>query len=415
MSSYLFIHAIGAICLLLASGVYARPFGLNPATGSEASRQAATLLVTKTPSLARKTGGPRVDIVHVDGAHGEDVNDTISRLLGEEGIESVELDRPANLVEEMIPEREYLPNDPEFLSQWHLPFIRAPQAWAYATGSSDVKVCVVDSGVSGNHPDLQCNLEHFEGDRDFRDSYSDSSGHGTHISGIIAAKGNNGYEVSGINWNANLISCKFLSDADGGLVSNAIVCMNWCAQQGAKIINNSWTTMYAMNALEQTMKDLEKKGVMFVTAAANQGANLDDQPEAYPAAFSLPNQIVVAALNPDGKLADYSNYSPSKVQIAAPGSDVLSLARDGGVMRLSGTSCSAPMVTGTLALMEDASRGEFSMKELKDILLNTYRYDKDLEQRVEGGRVLDTGKAVRVAREEYERKLTQEGRESDIH
>ena len=407
MSAAIFAMAV----LLVMPSVFARKIGLAPVEGSKLSQQ-ATLLVTKTPALARKAGESRVDIMHVDGRF---VNDAIDRLLGKEGIETIELDRPAELVDVMIHERQYLPNDPDFTSQWHLPFIRAPQAWTYATGSSDVKVCVVDSGVSGNHPDLQYNLDHFQGDRNFRDSYSDSSGHGTHVSGIIAAKGNNGVEVSGINWNANLISCKFLDSAKGGFVSNAIICMNWCAEQGAKIINNSWTTAYLVNALEQTMKDLSRKGVMFVTAAANHGANLDDGPAAYPAAFTLSNQIVVAALNPDGTLAEYSNYSPSKVQIAAPGSDILSLASDGGVGRLSGTSCSAPMVTGTLALMEDASRGELSMEELKNILLNTYRYDNDLESRVQGGRVLDTGKAVRVAREEYERKLTLQGRASDIY
>ena len=188
--------------------------------------------------------------------------------------------------------------DPLLSSQWHQSVMRTKAAWDYGTGSSSVKVCVIDSGANSAHPDLQGNI--LKGWNVAPDSnrqyappgsaqwmnYNDTLGHGTHVTGLIAAMGNNRKGVSGISWRAGVLSCRFISDSGSGYVSDAITCMRLCQEEGAQIYSNSWGGVGFSATLQQEIQKLDDAGALFVVAAGNNNLlNLDSTP-LYPASYT---------------------------------------------------------------------------------------------------------------------------------
>lgn len=118
-------------------------------------------------------------------------------------------------------------NDPSLSAQWGIPKISAPAAWDYTTGSAAVKVCVIDTGVDFNHPDLAGNA--VPGYNAILNSNTDGGlddhNHGSHCAGVIGANTNNAIGIAGINWKVQIIPCKFLSSSGSGTTSDAIQCM----------------------------------------------------------------------------------------------------------------------------------------------------------------------------------------------
>jgi len=213
------------------------------------------------------------------------------------------------------------PNDPSYASQWNLRKIRAPEAWDLTTGSPDVVVAVIDTGIDYTHEDLAANMFRNEADCDqdgtdddgngyADDCYGvnaitgsgdpkDDHGHGTHVAGVIGAAGNNGLGVAGVNWAVHLLACKFLGQDGSGLTSHAIRCLNYVAKmrdRGANIVavNASWGGAGSSQALMDAIDALRPRGILFVAAAGNAQTNNDVAPF-YPAVFYLPNLIAVAA------------------------------------------------------------------------------------------------------------------------
>ncbi len=221
-----------------------------------------------------------------------------------------------------------LPNDSLFSQQWSLnsasgPGIDAPDAWNHTTGSESVRVAIVDSGINFDEPDLAPNIATDAG-WDFVQNDSDPSdnvGHGTHVAGIVAARGNNGMGVSGVAWRASLIPVRVLDNLNVGTCDEIAQGMAYAVQAGARVVNLSLGSR-APCQLEDDVIDAAPD-VLFVIAAMNDSEDVDAT-GSFPCAFPSPNIICVAATDANDQLADFSNYGAQSVDLAAPGDDILS-------------------------------------------------------------------------------------------
>jgi subtilisin family serine protease len=269
------------------------------------------------------------------------------------------------------------PADPFFGQLWGLAGsastggIDAVHAWNLTTGSSEVIVAVIDSGVDYNHPDLQGNLwtnlkeiagngvdDDSNGYKDDVRGYDfqggtadpmDSLGHGTHVAGTIAAAANN-VGVCGVAWHARIMPVKFLGSNGVGYTSDAVNAIDYASRMGAKVANASWGGSGFSQSLSDAIQTAGNRGMLFIASAGNDAQNSDTYPQ-YPAAYVLPNLISVAACEADGSLAYFSNYGSSSVHLAAPGDGILSLWPNGSYATLAGTSMAAPHVSGVAALV----------------------------------------------------------------
>ena len=233
-----------------------------------------------------------------------------------------------------IRHEDVIPNDPLFNLQWGLhntgqvirgvrgtpgADIKAPEAWDKVTGSRDVVVAVLDTGVDYNEPDLAPNIMR---GYDFimnNTNSMDRSGHGTHVAGIIAAAGNNGIGVSGVMWNAKILPLRFLGPS-GGTVSDEIRAISYASSHGTNVINMS----YGSPGYSQAEKDaIDNSRTLCICAAGNAGTDNDKTPT-YPGSYKSSNIIAVAATDQNDTLASFSNYGSDSVHVAAPGTNILS-------------------------------------------------------------------------------------------
>ena len=277
-----------------------------------------------------------------------------------------------------------IPNDPAFSMLYGMnntgqtggtpnADINAPEAWNTLTGTGGTVVAVIDTGVDYNHPDLRDNMwvnsgeipgNNIDDDKngyvddvygyDFVNNDSDpfdDQGHGTHCAGTIAAVGNNGIGVAGVNWHAKIMALKFLG-TNGGTTSDAIRALDYAVMMGVKLSNNSWGGGPASQALSVAIDKARLANHIFVAAAGNSYNNNDVDPS-YPASYSQDNIVAVAAIDHNGAIADFSNRGILSVDIGAPGVDILSCQPGGGYQFLSGTSMAAPHVAGALSLLLD--------------------------------------------------------------
>jgi subtilisin family serine protease len=263
------------------------------------------------------------------------------------------------------------PNDPYFTSnmQWALNKIGAPTGWNDTTGSSNVIVAVIDTGIDYNDTDLQPNIwtnpgpvandgigndihgANFTSLTTTTGNVLDDNGHGTHVAGIIGAVGNNGFGVAGVDWHVQLMALKFL-DANGtGYTSGAVRAIDYAIAHGASIINASWAGSGYDQALSDAIGRAQKAGVIVVTAAGNSGQN-DDTTPTYPADYHYDNVVTVAASDQNDNRAWFSNYGPNSVDLYAPGVGIWSTTPNNTFTSLSGTSMATPFVTGALALLK---------------------------------------------------------------
>lgn len=244
------------------------------------------------------------------------------------------------------------PNDPYYSSQPYLGTVRMPSAWDRSKGSGTMVVAVVDSGVNGLHPDLVGRvLAGYDATRNATlpaGAASDDFGHGSMVAGLIGAATNNGVGIAGVAWNARILPVRVL-DADGsGTDTDVIEGIAWAADKGAKVINLSLGGPYDSPALHDAVKYAVGKGAVVVAAAGNSGA-LEPM---YPAAYS--ESFAVAASDNHARLTDFSTFG-SWVDLAAPGFDIVSTGLDAGYYTASGTSFSAPIVSGVAALVRTQS------------------------------------------------------------
>src|ERR1044072_3798595 len=352
------------------------------------------------------------------------VEDRIENTDGVKAIEDLDNADPATVVAEYskLPEVEYaepnyeikldenegplvpvLPHDPQFEDQWALSNsgqrggkkgadISAPLAWAKTTGSEDIVVAVLDTGVDYTHEDLVGNMwtrpdtlppyhDNELGTIDDVNGFNaidnasdpmDDNGHGTHCAGIIGAEGENDLGIAGVNWKVQIMPLKFMNASGSGTTKDAIEAISYAIDRkkagvNVRIISASWGSTQRSRALEAAIRTAYENDMLFVAAAGNSSVDNDRTPH-FPSSYDVPNVISVAALARHDQLASFSSFGAKSVAIAAPGVDILSTWLGNEYEEKWGPSMAPPVVSGVAALIL-AEHPQMSVDELKKKLL----------------------------------------------
>ena len=242
----------------------------------------------------------------------------------------------------------HIPNDPFWNLQWGLPFIHTPAAWDSTTGSTDIKVAIVDQGVQYTHPDLDGHFGTVKG-YDFVDDDNDplpsdvTEDHGTHVAGIIAAEMDNNMGIAGVA-QVSLYSLRVLDREGSGTVDNISDGITWAVDHGARVINMSLGGPSGHYLLDEACQYAANHGVITFAASGNDAADSVDYPARYPTV------VAVGAIDIDSSVAGYSNYG-HEVELTAPGTNIYSTIPYSDYGYMSGTSMATPMASGVAALV----------------------------------------------------------------
>lgn len=279
------------------------------------------------------------------------------------------------------------------------------QAWKQGEYGQGVTVAVIDTGVDAAHPQLSSQMALNPGENGtdsqghdksknavdddgngYVDDYYgwnfvagtnspiDDNGHGTHVSGIIAAQHSDTVAkatpyVQGLAPKAQILPLKFLDGDGSGNLSDAVSAINYAVSRGAQVMNASWGGTACSATLKAAIASLVDKNVLFVAASGNDGVDLGKEAR-YPASFSSLAQLTVGAIGSFGSMASYSNYGTQAVQLFAPGTLVISTFPGGSMAALSGTSMATPFVTGAAALFYGAHPGA-NLTQVRNAILGS--------------------------------------------
>jgi thermitase len=207
------------------------------------------------------------------------------------------------------------------------------RAWDHVTDCRSVVVAVVDSGVNYHHEDLAPNM--WNGGPavplhgwDFIDNDNDPldlEGHGTHVAGIIGAAGNNSAGVTGVCWQATLMAVRVLDALGFGTSATVTQGVDFAVRHGARVINMSLGGGSFDRLLGDSILNAALHDVVVVTAAGNDGLDVDASGGDYPCSFANPNIVCVAAMDQHYALASFSNFGATSVDVGAPGRNILSV------------------------------------------------------------------------------------------
>lgn len=295
--------------------------------------------------------------------------------------------------------------------------VNAQEAWdLYDGGSRQAVIALIDTGVDYTHEDLAGHIWTNEdeiagnGVDDDGNGYVDDvygwnfysgnnqvytgeeDNHGTHGAGTLVASADNGVGIAGLvqSDNVKVMVLKALGGEDGsGTTASIIQAIQYAEANGASICNLSLGTSRNDRALYQAMASSD---MLFVVAAGNDGADTDVTPS-YPASYDLDNIISVANLNCDGNLHSSSDYGETSVDLAAPGSYILSTTPEDTYSYMTGTSMAAPMVTAAAAMVYSYF-DDITLADVKEILLSTVQPLDSLEGLTATGGMLDFGAAL---------------------
>jgi hypothetical protein len=249
-----------------------------------------------------------------------------------------------------LAEAAFVPNDPDVENEWHLSKIQAFQAWGGTVGRSDVVVAVLDSGVNVNHPDLAGRLLPGYDFVNGTQSITDDFGHGTAVSGVIVANGNNGQGVAGIAFGCSVLPVKVMDNNGFASYSTIAAGIKYAVDNGARIINLSIAGTSPSITLQEAIDYAWSNNVVVVAAAGNTA----DTTVQYPAACN--HVLSVSATSPGDSLSYFSSYG-SYVKISAPGETIWTtqntLNNPYGAWR--GTSFASPVVASVAALVLSAN------------------------------------------------------------
>lgn len=298
---------------------------------------------------------------------------------------------------------------------------RTAQAWRVSTGSRRIVVAELDTGVDYEHPDLAANVWANPGGVGGcaagthgydavnaakrcapMDEDPEYAGHGTHVAGILGAVGDNGVGVAGVAWQTAILPVRWLESASWGEPSALVRALRWIVkakEEGVdiRVVNDS--PVFAESSpppeeLKEELKDLDAKGILFVTAAGNSGENDDEASSGrYVCRYHLPNELCVTASDAHDGLPGWANYGPHTVDLAAPGVSIYSTLREGRYGYLSGGSMAAAQVAGAAALILSGEPG-LTPEQLRARLIESARPVPALSGRVAAGGVLDVCRAL---------------------
>lgn len=322
--------------------------------------------------------------------------------------------------------QERFPDDPLLKNQWGLHRYRgsdidAPQAWANFTGertSNNVVVAVIDTGIDYTHEDLKDRMWVNSGEIPLNGIDDDNNGyiddvygvdfanndgdpmddgmHGTHCAGTIGAAGNNALGITGLAWQGvRLMALKFMNGDGEGLVSDAVRSIDYALSNGARVMSNSWGVDSSDSALRVAIERAALAGALFTAAAGNDGIDNDQQPS-YPCNYNVSNLISVAAIEPSGQLAFFSNWGITSVHIAAPGMNILSTIMGNQYRRFNGTSMATPFVSGVAALVL-LQRPNITAEQLKAVILDSSLKTSNLAGKSTSGGLLNAWRALKLA------------------
>jgi len=330
------------------------------------------------------------------------------------------------------------PNDPQFSLQWHLGRIGATNAWGVTTGGTNIVVAVIDTGVDYTHPDLAANMWRNPGETgvdangndkatngidDEGNGYVDDvhganvtdgtedtmdvpyfypsappSYHGTFWAGIIGAVGNNGVGVAGLNWSVQMMAVRFgggdatdlKGNSDFPFYSDIVASFKYVLMMkrrgvNIRVVSASLYSFIPGKELEEILSELDREGVLSIFAAGNERLDFDLY-SGFPGCFNLSSLLVIAnstrtdALNAVSPTAG-SNFGASTVDIAAPGTDILSTTKGVGYTTKTGTSFSCPLVAGAAALLLSADPN-LTVDQLKAALFGSVDQSAALKGKV---------------------------------
>lgn len=256
-----------------------------------------------------------------------------------------------NGIKRIQEDTESLPNDPQLYQQWGLEKIDAKGGWATRKSAQEVKVAVIDTGANSTHEDLS--LKDGYDCANQTETMSDPVGHGTHCAGIIGAIGNNNKGISGVCQEVSVTPLRVADDQQHLLGDATLRAYDSAISLNMSLVSCSYGSPSYSTVEFSAISALHKAGIIMVAAAGNDGAS-ENEKACYPAYYDLDNIVSVAATDLNDRLADFSNYGTTKVDIAAPGVNILSTHSLGksDYTFMSGTSMATPCVTGILTLMK---------------------------------------------------------------
>ena len=250
--------------------------------------------------------------------------------------------------------------------------------WKITNGSPDITVAIVDSGIDSLSSDLKGKItadswDFYNNDDSIYDSYK-SDYHGTYIANTIAGvdKKNNIY---GVAPNISLLSGKFMQGTSGSS-AKAILALKHVCEKGADVVNCSWNFNKYNPEMFEVIKD--NPDTLFICAAGNSNVNLDEK-NIYPACFELDNILTVMAVDNNAQICSSSGYG-KKVDIAAPGKDIISTLPENDSTYVSGTSVATAYVSGIASLMLSIDK-TLTPGEVKEIIVNTAKKTESLENK----------------------------------
>lgn len=258
------------------------------------------------------------------------------------------------------------PNDPDYIDQWHhsnimkpSASIQTPRAWDITTGSTNVILAVLDTGLTSstdftNRTVAGYNFAYTNADT------TDDHGHGTAVAGVAAATGNNATRAAGVDWNCRIMPVKVLNSGNSGLYSWWAQGVDFAVVNGAKIINLSAGGSTTSATLTASITNAIAQGVIFVTITHNDGSGTIRYPG------RLTNCITVGATDTQDRRAVFSNYG-AQIDLCAPGTNIYTVSRTGTLSYWWGTSFAAPQVAGVCGLLA-ALRPDLTHEQARQLL-----------------------------------------------
>lgn len=286
-----------------------------------------------------------------------------------------------------------VPSDPLYPSQWHHQAIRSEFAWDLEVGSPTIVVAICDSGIDLDHPDLVDRLvpgynvvdELAQVDGGQVDGLTD---HGTAVAGCVAATGDNGIGLAGVSWNTSLMPIRVSNQSDDmALTSSLTAGARWAAENGAKIVNVSFSGVNHPS-IETTGDYLRSLGVHLVWSAGNDAVTLG--------AYDPESVFIVGATDPSDAPTFFTNRGDA-LDLVAPGLDIWTTHLDGDYDFISGTSFSSPIAAGALALVHAVFPGVDVVAAEAILTGSTHDLGDPGEDEIFGAGRLDVGAAVALA------------------